>query len=169
LVYSKGIKSSIFNSNSNYDRLELDIQQKINFGLLKSFQYYIGSGVFTNTKSIYFADFAKFQKYNFPQSWNDPIGGVFHLLERDWYNASRSYIQGHFMYESPFAILKLFKGVTQDILSERFYFSQLYTPVLPSYTEIGYGLGNFILNAGIFISLEKGKYHSFGIKAVFEL
>jgi hypothetical protein len=167
--YSKGIESPLVNSNSNYDRIEVDIQQKIPFNLMNSFQYYIGAGAFTNTKSIYFADFKKFQKRNYPQSWNDPIGGVFHLLDGNWYNAAKTYVQGHFMYESPFAVLKLFKGVTKDILNERFYLSQLYTPALPCYTELGFGAGNFIVNAAIFVALNNGQYHSFGVKAVFEL
>jgi hypothetical protein len=129
----------------------------------------VGTGCFTNTKSIYFADFKNFQNHNFPQSWKDPICGVFHLLDGEWYNASDTYVQGHFMYESPFVFLKLFKGATKDILTERLYLSQLYTPALPCYTEIGFGVGNFIVNAGVFVSLNAGKFQSFGTKITFEL
>jgi len=166
--YGRGI-TDVFESNSDYERIEFDIQQKISLGLLSSFQYYIGAGAFTKTKSVYFADFKKFQRYNFPQSWNDPIGGIFHLLDGEWYNASNSYVQGFFMYESPFSFLRLFKNISRDIVTERFYVSQLYTPVLPSYTEVGFGIGNFIGNAGAFVSFKKGMFESFGIKAVLEL
>jgi hypothetical protein len=168
MEYSRGVKD-FFSTNSDYERIEADIQQKIPIGLMNSFQYYIGGGWFTKTHSVYFADFKRFQRRNFPESWNDPIGGVFHLLDGEWYNLSNSYLQAHFMYETPFAVLRLFKGVTKDILTERFYISQLYTPNLPCYTEAGFGVGNFFVNAGIFISLEQGKYQSFGAKAVFEL
>lgn len=166
--YARGIRG-ILDSNSDYEQLEVDIQQKIPLGLMRSFQYYIGAGRFTNTKSFYFADFSRFQKRNFPQSWEDPIGGVFHLLDGKWYTASDSYAQAHFMYESPFILLHLFRRVSRDILKERFYFSQLYTPELPSYTEFGYGIGNFIGNIGIFVSMEKGKFDSIGAKFSFEL
>lgn len=168
LDYGRGIQG-IWGSNSNYERIELDVQQKITFGLMNSFQYYAGMGCFTNTQSVYFADFKNFQNYNFPQSWKDPIGGVFHLLDGRWYNASNLYAQAHFMYESPLILLKLFKGAIQDIFTERIYFSQLYTPVLPCYTEIGVGIGNFIINAGAFVSLNRGKFESFGTKITFEL
>lgn len=168
LEYSRGIKG-IGDSNSDFERIEIDVQQKIPLGLMRSFQYYVGIGQFTNTKSFYFADFSLFQKRNIPESWDDPIGGVFHLLEGKWYNASDSYAQGHFMYEAPFIILQLFRGVNKDILKERFYISQLYTPALPSYTEFGYGVGNFIGNAGIFVSMKKGKLDSVGMKFSFEL
>ena len=166
--YSLGIRG-VLGSNSNYEQIEADIQQKIPLGLTNSFQYYIGTGKFLKTNSLYFADFNLFQKSNLPKSWDDPIGGIFQLLRGEWYNASRSYIQAHFMYEYPYTLLRLFRNVTKDILSERIYVSQLYTPILPCYTEIGYGVGNFIGNAGVFVSLVKGKYESAGIKFTLEL
>jgi hypothetical protein len=168
IEYARGIKG-ILGSESDYERIEIDIQQKIPAGLMRSFHYYLGAGWFTNTKSVYFADFKYFRKRNIPESWNDPIGGVFHLLPGNWYNASNRYIQTHFMYESPFALLRLFRRVSKDILQERIYLSQLYTPVLPSYTEIGYGFGNFLGNAGLFVSLYKGKIDSFGAKLAFDI
>lgn len=166
--YARGIKN-IFDSNSNYERIEIDVQQKIPVGLMRSFHYYFSVGWFTKTTSVYFADFKKFRKRNVPESWDDPLGGVFHLLRSDWYNASNSYVQAHFMYECPFALLQLFKGVTRDVLKERVYLSQLYTPVLPCYTEVGYSIGNFLGNAGIFMSLNKGKIESLGAKVTFDL
>ena len=156
-------------SNSNYSKVEADIQQKVPTGLMTSFQYYIGTGRFLNTRSVYFANFNYFQRHNFPQSWDDPIGGVFHLLAGEWYDASYSYIQAHFMYEFPSTVLRWFRGVSKDILKERLYVSQLYTPALPSYTEIGYGVGNFIGNAGVFVSFSHLKYESVGVKFAFEL
>ena len=50
------------------------------------------------------------------------------------------------------------------ILSERFYLSQLWTPVLPSYTEVGYGIGNHIFNIGIFAGFDRWHYQSMGFK-----
>jgi hypothetical protein len=163
LSYAQSIRG-VLNSDSHYKRFEGAMQQKIPMGLLSSFQYYIGAGGFTDTKSTYFADFELFQRQNIPQSWNDPIGGTFHVLSNEWYHAADSYIQAHFMYESPLLFLKLFKNAPKDILNERLYFSQLYTPALPCYTEIGYGLGNFFCNAGLFVSLDHWKVNSIGGK-----
>ena len=42
-------------------------------------------------------------------------------------------------------------------------------PVLPSYTEIGYGVGNHIFNIGFFAGFEGAKYNEFGVKFAFEL
>lgn len=166
--YARGIEG-VFKSNSDYERIEVDIQQKIPVGLMRSFHYYVGAGWFTNARSVYFADFKKFRRRNIPQSWDDPLGGIFHLLPGAWYNAANSYYQAHFMYESPFALLQLFKGVNQEVLQERIYLSQLHTPVLPSYTELGYSLGNFLGNAGVFFSFNKAKFSSVGFKLAFDL
>lgn len=168
--YARGIPN-IMGSKGNYERLELEIQQKIPLGMLRCLNYRVGGGFFTSQKSVYFANFAYFARRNFPDSWEDEIGGVFQLLERDWYNASASYAQAHVMYESPFVLLQLLKKdiATKYVFSERIYLSQLYSPVLPSYTEVGYGIGNHLFNIGAFISFEKAKYHSVGVKFAFEL
>ncbi len=168
LCYARGI-NGIFNSNSDFERIEGGVQQKIKLGLMSSFQYYVGAGRFTKANSEYFADFEFFARYYYPKSWKDPIGGVFHLLDRNWYNASTEYIQGHFMYESLFSLLKIFPGLSKEILNERIYLSQLYMPMRPCYTELGYSIGNYIGNLGFFVSLNKGKYESFGVRAAFDL
>jgi hypothetical protein len=166
--YSRGIRG-VLGSNSNYERIEADLQQSIPLSLMRSLHYYLGAGRFTNTQSVYFADFSNFRRQNIPQSWNDPIGGAFHILDNDWYNTSETYIQLHLMYESPFSILQLFHRLTTDIVNERIYLSQLYTPVLPCYTEVGYGVGNFLGHIGVFASLLRGKYEAVGLKFSFEL
>jgi len=159
----------VLGSNSSYTQLEADIQQKIQLGLMSTFQYYISGGSFLRTRSLYFADFNLFQKRNFPKSWDDPIGGIFQLLRSEWYNASRSYAQAHLIYEFPYMLSRLVRNMTKDILNERIYVSQLYTPILPCYTEIGYGIGNYIGDAGIFVSFVKGRYDSVGAKFTFGL
>lgn len=168
--YARGI-ANVWGSDSEYERMELDMQQNVNLGLLRFLNYHVGGGFFSNQKSVYFANFAFFARRNFPDSWVDRMGGVFQLLEGYWYNASSSYAQAHVMYESPFLLLPLLKKkiATKYVFSERFYFSQLYMPILPSYTEIGYGVGNHLFNIGVFASFKGCEYHRFGVKFAFEL
>jgi hypothetical protein len=163
-----GIKDAL-GGNSDFTQLEADIQQKVSLGLMSAFQYYISGGIFLKTRSLYFADFNLFQKRNFPKSWDDPIGGIFQLLRPEWYNASRSYAQAHLIYEFPYMLSRLVRNMTRDILNERIYVSQLYTPILPCYTELGYGIGNYIGDAGVFVSFVKGRYDSVGAKFTFGL
>lgn len=168
--YARGIPH-VLGSQGEYERMELDIQQTVPLGLLRYLSYRIGGGFFSNQKSVYFADFTYFSRRNFPDSWSDHVGGVFQLLERNWYNASSSYAQAHLMYESPFILMPLLekKIAAKYVFSERFYFSQLYMPILPSYTELGYGIGNHLFNLGFFVGFKKCKYDSFGVKFAFEL
>ena len=163
LEFSKGLKG-VLGSDSEYNRFEFDISQNIQLDFMKSFQYHIGMGFFSNQKSEYFTDFEYFAKRNFPDTWDDGIGGVFNLLDRQFYNASDTYIQNHFMYESPFIILNFVPALAKGVITERLYLSHLYNPYIRSYTEFGYGIGNNFLNAAIFGSFHKLKFHEVGFK-----
>ena len=157
-------------SSGDYGRIEADIHQSIALGLSRKLNYHISGGIYLNPKSIYFADFRYFSRRQFPESWGDEFGGVFNQLRSFWFNASDKYVQGHIMYESPFILSQLFKKKTSKyILSERFYFSHLWTPVLPSYTEVGYGFGNHIFNVAAFAGFDRWKYQNIGLKFAFEL
>lgn len=158
----------ILGSTSEYNRVEFDISQHIPIGLMNSFQYHVGTGMFINQKTEYFADFVYFSKSNFPENWNDGLGGNFNLLGRDLYNASDSYIQAHAMFETPFLILKNIPFVSDFADMERVYLSHLYTPQIVSYTELGYGIGNRFFNAGLFLSFHKTAFKQFGARAAFE-
>lgn len=160
----------IWKSTGDYGRVEADVHQSIYLGLSRRFNYHISGGLYTNQKSTYFADFRYFARRNFPDSWEDRFGGVFNELKSVWFNASDKYVQAHIMYESPFMLFQLFKPkATKYILSERFYLGQLWTPVLPSYTEIGYGFGNNLFNIAVFAGFNKWEYQSIGVKFGFEL
>lgn len=163
LEFSKGIKG-VLGSDSEYNRFEVDISQNIQLALMQSFQYHIGMGFFSNQKSEYFTDFAYFAKRNFPETWDDGIGGVFNLLDRKLFNASDTYIQNHFMYESPFLILNLIPALSKGVITERLYLSHLYNPYIKSYAELGYGIGNNFFNAAVFGSFHQLKFHEVGFK-----
>ncbi len=168
MVFARGIPG-ILGSSGNYGRVEVDINQRLNLGLLRHFSYHASAGIFTRQKSIYFADFKYFTSRNFPESWEERIGGVFHTLKREWFNASDKYLQTHLMYESPFILMSLLhKKASKHILSERLYLGQVWTPALPSYTEIGYGFGNAIFNIGVFAGFSKLEFQRFALRFTFE-
>ena len=168
LEYARGIPD-ILGSDSEFDKVEFDIHQTISLSKLRAFSYRAGVGSFFNQKSEYFVDYRYFQRSNYPATWNDHIGGVFNLLDTQWYYASPQYAQIHLMYESPYILLHLFKRISRFVLSERLYASQLFTPAKPSYTELGYGLGNYIFNIAVFTSFHGGKMHETGFRFSFEL
>ena len=158
----------ILSSTSEYNRVEFDISQNIPVGLMHTIHYHMGAGIFINQKTEYFADFVYFSRKNFPENWDDKLGGGFNLLERNLYNATDSYIQGHLMFETPFLIMKNIPFISEFADKERIYLSQLYTPYIDSYTEIGYGIGNRFFNAGVFSSFHKTEFRKVGVRAAFE-
>jgi hypothetical protein len=160
----------IWNGEGDYGRLETDVQQSISLGLLQRLNFHVSAGLYTSKKSSYFADFRYFTRRNFPDTWDDQIGGVFNLLGREWFYASEQYAQMHLMYQSPFILLHLLeKDASKYVFAERLYFSQLWTTALPSYTETGYGIGNHLFNIALFAGFRGLRYQGVGIKFAFEL
>lgn len=166
--YEHGIKG-ILGSNGSYGRLESDISQRIRLSTVSNLYYRYGGGVFTNQKDVYFVDFVNFARSYLPVGWDDEISGTFHLLESDWYNSSRWYSRAHLTYEAPFIILPHSRKYNGIVHSERLYFSTLFTTHLHPYVELGYGIGTYLFNAGIFTSNVNGKFHEVGCKFTFEL
>ena len=126
------------------------MNQTVRLGLSERLSYNLSGGLFFNQHNMYFADFSYFAKRYFPEPWGDRFGGIFHNLGGDWCNASDKYIQGH-------------------LVSERFYLSQLWTPVLPNYSELGYGIGSDLFHIALFLGFEEFKYQSVGLKFALEL
>lgn len=166
--YERGIRG-ILGSNGSHERLEADLQHRVSLSPMRHFFYRLGGGVFTNQHSVYFVDFANFTRNNLPTGWNDDIGGAFHLLDGEWYNASRWYSRAHFTYEAPFLLIPHLKKYTRAVDSERLYFSLLHTTHLHPYVEVGYGIGTHIFDFGLFVNNLNGKFGEVGCKFTFEL
>lgn len=167
IEYARSIKN-VLKSNSSFERIEAGINQKIPLGLLRYFSYYLSGGTFTRQKTVYFADFTYFAPRYFPESWDEDIGGRFYVLKREWYNAATAYAQAHMMYECPFLIARLINS-SRYIMTERLYFSHLWTPALKSYSEIGYGFGNHIFNIAFFFGFDHLKNTGFSMRFGFEI
>lgn len=168
LDYERGLKH-IFKSTGVYERIEFDLQHQVRTGLLSRLYYRFGVGLFTNQEETYFVDFANFRKNNLPGGWNDDIGGVFQALDGQWYNASPYYVRGHVTYEAPFLLLRHLIKYTNHVQHERLYLNLLTMDHLGPYFELGYGIGTFVFDMGIFLSLEKFNKVGFGYKFTFEL
>lgn len=166
--WERGFKGVLPNSN-NYERFEVDFQHTIPLGLMRDFYYRLGWGTFTEQTGVYFIDFANFRRSNLPTGWNDDFGGVFQLLDRYWYNASREYLRGHVTYEAPFLLIPHLNKISQYVLNERLYFGALLVPRLKPYIEVGYGIGTHIFDFGFFAGFENWKYKEVGVKFMFEL
>lgn len=166
--YERGLKG-VLGSNGEYERMEAEVQQRIPLSSMSFLFYRFGGGGFTNQETVYFADFSHFSRSNLPVGWNDEIGGVFHLLDGDWYNASQWYGRAHLTYEAPFILLPRTRKLMGLVHSERIYLSTLYTIHFHPYVEMGYGIGTYLFDLGIFVSNANGKFREIGCKFTFEL
>lgn len=168
LDYERGLKD-VLKSTGAYERIEFDMQHHIRTGLLSNLYYRFGVGFFTNQNETYFVDFVNFRKSNLPEGWSDEIGGVFQALDGQWYNASNYYVRGHIAYEAPFLLLRHLIKYTNHVQNERLYLNLLTMDHLGPYMEVGYGIGTFVFDMGLFLSLEKFNRIGFGYKFTFEL
>lgn len=168
LDFERSIKG-LFGSSSEYERLELDIQQRVPLSLMSALFWRVGGGMFTNRSNAYFVDYENFNRTSLPVGWNDEIGGVFQLLDRHWFNSSDHYLRTHLTYEAPFLLLPLLSRKVRIVDSERLYLSTLFTDRLAPYVELGYGVGTHIFDVGVFVNNLNGKFSDFGCKFTFEL
>lgn len=166
--WERGLKN-IMKSSIEYERFEFEINYKLKIKSLRSISARLGYGFFTRQSDIFFVDYTNFTRYSLPYGWEDELGGVFHLLDRRWYNASTSYIRGNIIYESPMLLLTRIPGLPKYIQQERLYLNLLHMNNLQCYVEAGYGLATHLFDTGIFINNINGKFNTFGCKFTFEL
>lgn len=166
--WERGVKG-VFRSTGVYERVEFDMQHRVSLGIMRTLYYRAGMGAFTDQDQMFFVDFVNFSRNNLPIGWNDEIGGVFQLLDRRWYNASRKYLRAHVTYEAPFLIMPRLLRYTRNVLNERLYFGILTMPHLNPYIELGYGIGTHVFDFGVFVANTNGKFKDVGVKFTFEL
>lgn len=166
--WERGMKG-IFKGTGIYERVEFDMQHYISLGLMQTLYYRAGMGMFTDQEQTFFVDFVNFSRNNLPVGWNDEIGGVFQLLDRRWYNASRKYLRANITYDAPFLIMPRLLKRTRNVLNERLYLGVLTMPHLNPYIEMGYGIGTHIFDLGVFVANTNGKFTGAGFKFTFEL
>lgn len=168
LDWERGIKG-VFGSTGEYERWEFELNYMYRIDAMRRLSYQFGCGVFTNMENLYFVDFHNFSHNYLPEGWEDELGGVFQLLDRRWYNASRKYMRGHLIYDSPLLVLTRLWGVARVVQTERLYLNMLVMPNLKPYGELGYGFATHVFDLGFFVGLENWKYSGVGMKFTFEL
>lgn len=168
LDYERGL-NHVFGSTGVYERIEAEVQHTVRLGLRSELSYRVGGGGFTNQRETYFVDFANLRNNNLPEGWTDDLGGRFQNLDSRWYNASRYYFRFNTVFEAPFLLLRHIGKYTGHIRNERLYLNFLTMRNLPSHIELGYGIGTFIFDTGVFLSYNQSAGFGIGYKFTFEL
>lgn len=166
--YDRGLKN-VFNSNTDYERVEMNAEYIHRINRLQSLQMRLGGGFYTKKgRKAYFLNYENFKENNIPGGWNDDWSGEFELLKSDNYNNSNFYARLNLTYESPLLLLSWMPYVGHYMEMERVYVSALTTQTAHPYLEVGYGFTTRLVSVGLFASNGKGN-RTIGCKFGFEL
>ena len=161
--------NGVLGSNSVYTRSELDVQYKAATRGGNTLYMRFGAGGYFYTKDVYFVDYSFLKSNNLPVERSEELGGVFQLLDSEWYNAANKYVRANFTYESVYGSLqKLFPRV-KLFQNEYIYCNVLFLSKLCPYMEVGYGVATPYLDMGLFISSQNAQLHKVGYKIAFSL
>lgn len=167
--FSRAIPGA-FGTKSNFGRTEFDVQQRVRLSRTSSMAYHFSAGKFFNRRGEYFINYRYFARSQYPEMWEDDrIGGTFHLLNDYWYSSSPSYVQSHFMYETPFGLINHLPFLSRYIINERLYVGTLWAEGKSLYHELGYGIANNYFNVGFFVGVKDAAYYGCGVKFRLEI
>jgi hypothetical protein len=164
LRYKKGIKG-LFDSDVNFDHLELSINQGIHVRRLGAVRYNVTAGSFLNTSDLYFADYKHFGT-NTPFLIGSSEGSIFRLFDYYEYSTSKSYFEGHIRLDNDRILLKRLPILNKTLMREAIYFNYLSTEGNLPYFEVGYGLNQIFLmfNVEVFAGFKGSQHEYTGIK-----
>lgn len=135
--YRKAI-DGILGSDINFDRLQLTVNDDLDYGLVGSGTYTISAGAFVNNDSTSFIDFKHFNGNETVFSSFEP--GNFQLLDFYLYSTDNNYLKAHYEHHfNGFIInkLPLIRKTRVQVVSSLNY---LRTTEINNYLEFGIGL-----------------------------
>ncbi len=161
--------SGVLGSNSKYMRSELDVQYHCGVKGGNTLYLRFGAGGYFYTKDVYFVDYSFLKQNNLPVNRSEELGGVFQLLDSEWYNSASKYLRANATLEAPFLVLHRLFPQTKYLQNEYIYYNVLFISQLHPYMEAGYGVATPYVDAGLFVSSQNLKPHRIGCKISFSL
>lgn len=156
--------------SSRYIQVETEIFQSVSIDAAYNFSYYFGMGKKWDKGYYRPAHFSAFSTRNPSSMWIEKNGNLFYNLPHSFYLLPDSYIQAQIKIRGELILLsKIRNPLSRYIFSEQLFFNQLVTKEIKSYTEIGYGVMNELLDITFIASFERLKYKNFGVKVKFNL
>lgn len=165
LDYERGIKTK--HTDSEYERIEFDVQYTKELYALRSLYLRSGFGLFTNRAGNYFLDYDYFRDENLLESWSDGMSGKFYSLNSRWYNESKYYVRLSATYESPMMLFSRIGFMSKVIQKERLYYNTVFVTALHPYTEFGYGISSHFADFSVFGGVGDHNSARMGVRIVF--
>ncbi len=146
------------NNGSDFDYLQLSINQTIHKTMLHTFRYKVYGGYFPNNSKMHFSEFAHaalmgtvfledwFGSYQVLRNKNS-VGGNYRASTNEW-------IAGAFFnYDAMYLLIKWIPGINNTFIRENLYLSYLETPTVKHYLEVGYSINKIFMFADIGVSV----------------
>ena len=162
--------TGVFDSNSDFDLLSFNINQRINIHSDAVFSYDISAGKFFNNENVAFHNFRHFNSNEAGVSFST-ITQPYQLLPMYTYSTNDWYVTANANYSARYMALKYIPFFANTLMNENLSVSYLLTPQIRHYTEFGYGLTNiyFFGDIGVFVGFEENKYYGWGVRAAINL
>lgn len=164
LMYRRGI-SGAFNSEIDYDLLELGYRHTFKIGIRGIVDLSARAGKFLSDDQLFFMDYKHFLGNLTPFSTADPVGS-FRLLDYYRYSTRDEYFTGSAHYQFRKFLITQMPLVRLSGVRENFFVNYLATDLSDNYTELGYGI-NYILRVfriEAVASFQDGRYQDFGVR-----
>lgn len=162
LTYKKGIPN-VFNSNSDYNYIEAEIQhEKVDMGLLGYSSYSIAAGSFFNRKNAYYPEWRHFSG-NLALIFNPGLRS-FHLLNFYTYSTNRYFFEGHVEHNFNQFLSNRVPQLRKLKLQELIGAGYLYQPEKGSYIEAYVGIKRLIFRADYAVSFNEFGMLNHGFK-----
>lgn len=164
LEYRRAIPD-VFNSQVDYDQLELGVRHRVKVGVRGNADFYLRGGMFFNTNDLYFMDYKHFLGNETPFITNDPVGS-FRLLDYYRFSTSDKYFAGNFHYQFRKFMFTNIPLVRLAGIRENVFVNYLATPSSRNYTEVGYSIDGIlrIFRLEGAASFQDGKYLDYGFR-----
>jgi hypothetical protein len=135
--YREGIPA--LGSDVNYSNVSVDVfQDRVDMGLWGYTAYYLSSGLFLNTKSLYYPDYFQFlggESFFFSASL-----GTFHFLNYYTYSTDKPYFEAHLEHNFTGSLFSHIPLLSELHLQEIIGGSFLAQGTLPDYKEVYFGV-----------------------------
>jgi hypothetical protein len=162
--YRKGF-NSIFDSQVNFDQLELGFKHSFKIGVRGKIDFATTAGIFLNADQLYFMDYKHFLGNLTPFSTNDPVGS-FRLLDYYQHSTSDKYLTANAHYKFRKFLVTNFMYVRMLGIQENIFINYLASPTSKNYTEVGSSIDGIlrIFRLEAAAAFQDGKYLNYGIR-----
>jgi len=165
LFYKKAFPISNI-AQSDFDYIQLGINQYIPTIAYGSLSYSLKAGKFLSDKKLSFVDFKHVQSSDLPVFIGD-LTNTFVFPKYYELSTPNQFIEGHAAYSSSYILLKYLPVLNKRLIwRENIYVNYLYSDNFKNYLEIGYGLSQIyaVFSLSVFSQIMDGKYTQTGLR-----